>query len=429
MPETTLERLPKSEVTIHFIITLDEAQPYLDQAVKHLSTAKPIPGFRPGKVTYEDAKRAYGEMVIYEAALEPLIRSFYLKALLQEDLHAVGSPSIAIDQLTPGSAIKFHATLPVEPTVVTFPDLSTCTIKHRDVSVTDEQVETAIEEMRKLRRSEVLVDRPATLDDLVIIDLEMKKDQVVLEGGSGQGYRVYLQEDHYIPGFTKELEGIRAEEARTFSLPFPKEHYQKHIAGKVVDFTATAKGVYALELPQADDAFAQGVGIQTIQELREKLRENLTSEQEFRAHEATEIEMLEKLVDKATFTDIPEILIKEETQRMLDEIRHGTEDQGMKWEDYLASIKKSADELRLDLAAQAVRRVKTAVLIKAFAKQQQVSATEEELDQEVDRILTHLREDDQETRERISSPEYREYIEIQLRNRKTLEWLEKECVR
>lgn len=257
----------------------------------------------------------------------------------------------------------------------------------------------------------------------------MLKDGVVVDGGTGRDYRIYMNEPHYIPGFTEKLVGIKAGEERSFTLPFPTEHYQKHLAGKEIDFTAKATGVFEMQLPPVDDAFAQGVGLKDVEELRGKLKENLQLEEKRRRDEASEIELLEKLVDTTKFTEVPEVLVTDETRRMMDELQHGVEEQGMKWEDYLSSIKKTRDELRLDMTTQAIRRIKTAVLVKAFAKQQQVAISEDELDKETDDILMRIRENDKETRERIASPEYRQYIAIQLRNRKTLEWLKQECVK
>lgn len=429
MPTIKRTDLPKSEVKLEFEVGYEEVTPYLDEAAREMSTARPLPGFRPGKAGLEDVKRAYGEMSVLQTALERIVRAFYAKAILNEQLDVVGSPNISVDQLTPGQPVKFTVTAPLEPKVVSLPDLKKCSVEQKAKEISEKEVDDAVQEMRKMRRNEVRVDRPATMEDLVVVDVAMSKDGVAIDGGSGRDYRIYMAEAHYIPGFTEKLSGIKEGEERTFSLPFPNEHYQKHLAGKDVDFTAKATAVFEMQLPTVDDAFAQGVGLKTAQELRDKLKENLGLEEKRRREEAGEIELLEKLVDASKFTEVPDVLVTDETRRMLEELQHGVEEQGMKWEDYLTSIKKTKDQLRLDMAAQAIRRVKTAVLVKAFAKEQKVAVTEDELDKETDDILSRIPESDQETRIRVSSPEYRQYIAIQLRNRKTLEWLKNECVK
>jgi trigger factor len=429
MPTIQKTDLPKSQVKLEFEVGYEEVRPYLEEAAREMSTARPLPGFRPGKAGFDEVKRAYGEMKILEGALERIIRAFYAKAILNESLDIVGSPNVQVDKLAPEQPLKFTITAPIEPKVTELPDLTGCVVEQTVKEIGDKELGEALEEMRKMRRQEVRVEREATLEDLVVVDVSMLKDGVVVEGGTGRDYRIYMNEPHYIPGFSEKLVGIKAGEERNFTLPFPSEHYQKHLAGKDIDFTTKATGVFEMQLPPLDDAFAQGVGLKDMEELKAKLQENLRVEEKRRREEASEIELLEKLVDTTKFTEVPEALITDETRRMMDELQHGVEEQGMKWEDYLSSIKKTRDELRLDMTAQAIRRVKTAVLVKAFAKAQAVTVTEEELDKETDEILSRIRENDQETRERVTSPEYRQYIAIQLRNRKTLEWLKKECVK
>ncbi len=429
MPTHTVEKLPKSEVKISFEVSWDEAKPYLEQAAKDLSEKNPIQGFRPGKATYDDLKRHLGEMAILETAMERIVRANYVNAVLKENLQTIGSPSIAADQLTPGQTIKFSTISALLPEIKKFPETKDVCIEAKKVEIQDKQIDDAIAEMQKMQRKEVLVDRPATMDDLVILDLEMKQNHVVIEGGSSQNYRVFLAEPHYVPGFAEKMEGVKAGEERNFKLKFPEEHFQKHLAGKEVEFGTKTKGVYELEAPKADDAFAKTLGLASLLELRTKLRENMEVEEKRKAEETAEIEMLEALTDKAEFSEIPELLVQDEVRRMLTELQRGIESQGMDWTSYLASIQKSADELQLEMMPQAVRRIKTALIIKGYADKEEIKPTDEELNKEIDHIIEHLPENDTEARERVASPEYREYVMVQMRNRKTVEKLKAECIK
>lgn len=429
MPDIVVTTLPKSEVKLEFTVSPEEAEPYLEEAVKDLSKNRPMPGFRPGRVPLAEAKRVYGEMAIYEAALERIVRALYVQAILEKELNTVGSPSVSVEKLTPGNPIKFTVIAPTEPIVTKMPDLAVCKVEKKDAEVTEKHLEDALQEMRKMRRAEAVVDRPATLEDLVIIDLNMHKDHVAVEGGSGQNYRVYLNEDQYIPGFSNELVGIKKDEERVFTLPFPKEHFQKHLAGQNIQFTAKAKDVYELKTPDLDDAFAKSIGLESVEQLKTKLRENMQLEFTQKAEEAAEIALLEKLVDASSFSEVPELLVNEEVRRMIAELQQSIEQQGMKWEEYLSSIKKDGNALKMDFVPQAMRRVRTAVLVKAFSKEAKIEIDEKDVDAEIDHILETVRESDAETRERVVSPEYREYVTIQMRNRKTIQWLKAQCVK
>lgn len=428
MPTSKITLLPKAQVQISFEVPWEEALPYLEEAAKDISKAKPLPGFRPGHASYEDIKRAHGEMAILESGIERIVRSAYVKTVLAEKLNTVGSPSIDMDALTPGQTIKFTTKVSIVPTITKLADYSACKVKKTKTEINEAQVEEAIDQMRKMRAEDIKVERAATLDDMVMIDMEMLHDNVTLEGGKGADYRVYLSEPHYIPGMAEQLVGLKEGEEKTFVLPFPENHYQKHLAGKDIKFITKAKGVFERKMPTANDEFAKAYGLESIEILRSKLKENLVNETESRAAEAAEIEMLETLVNASTFGDVPDVLINEEVNRMMKELESGIEEQGMTMENYLSSIKKTKDDLKLDFIQQAIRRINTAILIKEISVKEKLDVTEEEIDAEIDTILEQVPADDAASRERVISPEYREYVSIQMRNRKAIEFLKAKCI-
>lgn len=425
MQAPTIEKLPGSKVKLSFVITPEDAQPYVDQAVEALSLNKPIQGFRPGKAPYAEVAKAMGEMTIWEHALELVVRASYMRAIIDHDLDTIGSPEVQVDSVTPKQEMRFTVIAPVSPVIEKLADYTKERVTFNPRNITEEEMEKAVQELRRMQRKEVVTKEPATRESAVVIDLEIKKDNVILEEGTARGYRIYLNEDHYIPGFTDKLIGIKEGEERTFTLPFPESHYQKHLAGKDVDFSAKATAVFTVELPELNDEFAKTLGQPTLAELKAIVRRNMELEEEDKARDKSEIELLEKLTDDSTFGDIPELLINDEVRKMISEMEHGVEDRGMKMEDYLASIKKTRDELKLEFVPQAMRRIKAATLIKEVSKRENVRVSDEELDTEIDHILSGLREDDKETRARIVSPEYREYVSIMMRNRKALDILRK----
>lgn len=428
MPAITVTRLPASEAKIEITVEQHELTPYLQEGAKQISEKRPIQGFRPGHVPMTEAVRAYGEMAILEASLERIIRAFYVKALLSEGINAVGSPTVNIDKMVPGQALQFHCIVPVEPAVKKLADLKECRVEAKTAKVSDDQVNETLDQMRKMRRTEALVDRAATAEDVITLDVEMKKDNVIIEGGTGSGYKVYLSEPHYLPSFTEQLVGMKAGDEKTFTITFPEDHFQKHLAGQAVEVLAKASAVHEMTLPEVTDEFAKGVGLETAEELKTKLRENLTLEAEQKNTESSEIELLEKLIAASDIEDAPEILVNEEVRRMMTELRQGVEDQGMEWDAYLSSIKKTADDLRLDMITQAIKRIKTAVIVKHIAKTENIDVPSEDVDAEIDRLLATVKPEDKETRERVTSAEYRDYVYATMRNRKTIEWLKEQCL-
>jgi trigger factor len=429
MQEPTITKLPNGRVELTFSVTPEEARPYLDQAVNDISTNRPLKGFRPGKAGYDDVKRAYGEMAIYEAALERIVRANYVRAVLDKQLETIGSPEIAVEKLAPDEPITFKVTANIMPNATELADYSKPLVESKRKEVTKESLDNALEDLRKMRRTEAVSDAAATKDDLLSIDLDIKLDDVIVEGGASKNYRVYLNEDSTIPGFTDKLVGLKKDDTKTFELSFPEDHYNKQLAGKPTTFDVKVNEVYHLELPKLDDEFAKGVGVESLEKLQTLLKENLQKEQDQRADEAAEIELLEKLVKGSKFTDIPDILVSEEVRRMISELQHSIEHQGGNIEDYLASLKKSADELRLDFVPRALDRIKTAVVLREIAKRENVEVTDQDVEAEQDRILDSLKHDDTETRQTVASPEYRDYIAAQLKNRKILEILKSKGIK
>lgn len=427
MNEPIINELPGSRVELKFTVTPEEAKPYLDKAVEEISIGRPIPGFRPGKAPYEAVKNAVGELKIWEAAVESIVRANFVRVVLQKEIDTVGSPEIALDKLVPGQEIKFTCISSVMPRVTKHHEIEKPTVELKSKEVKTADVDTAIEDLRKMRRQEVLSDGPATKEGMVNIDLEIKKDGVAVDGGVSKDYRVYLFEDHYIPKFTEQLVGLKKGETKNFVLPFPQDHYQKGFAGKDMDFQATVKDVYEIRLPEVNEEFAKGLGVESVEALRDLLKTNMTQENERRAMEVAEGELLETLVKQSAFTEVPELLIKEEVRRMFEEMRNDIEGRGGRMEDYLASLKKSADQLRLDFVPRAIERVKTALYIRDAAKRHNIEISEADVDHEIDHILERVT--DKETRDRVTSPDYRDYVTTVMRNRKTLEKLKEQGIK
>jgi trigger factor len=420
MQAPKIERLPGQLVKISFVVSPEEAKPYIEESLKAMQDGKPVPGFRPGKAPYAEAVKQYGEMKVWESALERIVRASYVHAILENDLDTIGSPSVDVTKLVPNVAIEFSVTAPLAPAVERMADYSKSLVTFTPRAISDEDVERATTDLRRMQRKEVRSTNPATKEDLIVIDLEMKKDNVILEGGVAKGYRIYLSEEHYIPGFAEKLLGMKEGEERTFMLPFPKEHFQKHLAGQNIDFTTKATQVFSIELPELNDAFAKTLGQDNVAALRDIIKKNLELEESERAKQSAEIALLEKLVDGSSFTDVPEMLVNDEIRKMVRELEVSIEERGMKIDDYLASLKKSKDELKLEFIPQAMRRIRTATLVKEVAKREKITVSEEDLDAEIDRILHGLRTDDKDARERVTSPEYREYVAILMRNQKTV---------
>lgn len=423
MPTTTRENLPKHAVKLTITVPFEEMQPMLEEAAAHVSEHVQIPGFRPGKAGYEIVKQRVGEMKILEEALEEIVRKTLVEAVNAEKVETVGSPSINVEKLAPGNDLVYTAELALMPTIEKLADHEKLSVKKKDAVATEEDVEKTLLELQKMQRKEVRA--PANVEakkaDKAIVDLLMKKDGVIVEGGTAKNYQVYLSEPHYIPGFSEELVGMKETGTKTFTLTFPKDHYQKHLAGSPVEFEVTLNELYHLDTPTLDDAFAGGLGQKDLAALKALLHSNISGEKAQEEAKRQELEILTLIAKESRFTEIPELLVNQEVNKMIHELEHGVEEQGGKFDDYLQSIKKTIAQLKLDFAPRAIERIKASLVVREAGKQMQIEVTAAEIDAALDTLGQQYK--DKESRDKIYAPEYREYMEVALKNKKVIEKL------
>lgn len=422
----TRKELPQSEVELTITITPAEYQAQLEKAAERLSQRQKIAGFRPGKAPFDLVKRTVGEMALLQEALEPLVKEKYYDAVMTEKLEVIGMPKVDIQKLAPGNDIVFTAVAALIPEIK-LADLSKIKIKREEKPVSDTQVDEVVENLRKLQAKEVVKTGEASGDDMVLIDMDMFLDKVPVDGGQAKNYRVYLSEEHYIPGFNQKVAGIKKDETREFTLDFPSTHYQKHLAGETVEIKVKAHDVFERQLPALDEDFAKALGQESIEKLRELLRTNLGKETAQKADQQAEIEMLDTLVEKTTFGEIPEILIDAERRKMFYELTRDLERNGVSIEQYLLDIKKTQEELQAGFKDQAIKRAKAALVSRYIANEQNLAATEDEVAAEI----SHMKEvykDNPDYVKQLDNPEVHETIHSIVQNRKVISWLKEKTI-
>jgi len=424
MAQTTVEHLPKNIIKFTITVSVDELSPFLKEAAERISQETSIPGFRPGKADYEVVKQRVGEMKIYEEALEPLVRKTYVEALSEEKIEVVGSPKIDVVKLAPGNDLVYTAEVVRMPHITKMADYKSMGVAKKTVEVTDKEVDLTLKDLSRMQTKEVRAQKgtKTSAKDKVVVSMNMKKDGVAVEGGQSPNHAIYLPEDYYIPGLKDQLMGMEEGEQKTFKLKFPDDHVQKMLAGAEIEFEVTINELYHLDFPEIDDAFAQSIGQKDLSGLRGVLKQNIEHEKGHEEERRQEREMLEMIVKKSSFEDIPDLLVNEEINKMLYELQASVERQGVNFEEYLKNIKRTVADLKIDFTPQALMRVKVAILLRTIAKDLEIAVEAAELDQEIDRIAG-MYEDAPDIKKRLFAPEYRDYTEHMIKNRKTIEKL------
>jgi trigger factor len=429
MPTINIEEKEKATIKITFTVSQEEARPYLEEAAVRLCKQTPIPGFRPGKADFEMVKQRFGEMKLLEEALEPIIRKSYVEAVLAKNLETVGSPKIDVEKLAPGNDIVFTAEVARMPKALSLTDYKKLTVTSKPVEVTDKEIDIALGDIQKMQTKEIRIQTGMQISgqNKVVLSMSIKKDGVAIDGGQSPNHAIYLSEDYYIPGFKEQLIGMKEGDQKTFTLPFPKEHVQKMLAGNDVDFDVAIKEIYNLEPPTIDDVFASSIGMKDLKELKEKIDKNLRDEKDVEETTRQEKEMFELLVKKSQFEEIPDLLLNEEINKMIDELKRNVESQGLEFETYVSNLKKTLAQLKIDFTPQALTRIKVAIALRSVAQKENVELKDDEVDAELDRLAEHY--EDPEMKKRVYEPTFREYIERVLVNRKTISLLKQIMVK
>lgn len=423
-----IKDLAKSQKEVKVTVPAEELKPYMERAAAELSGKVKIEGFRPGKASYEIMAKRVGEMNILEEALPNVVRKQLVEIIEKEKLETVGEPSINVEKAAPGNEVIFTATLTMLPEVKKLADYKTIKIEAKDVVVKDEDVERVVAELRKMQRVEREVEREVGKDDKVTVDMAMAIDHVTVEGGATKGHSIYLDEPYYIPGLNEQIIGMKKGERKVFKLTFPKDHFNKNLAGKEVEFTVDLKGVHQIENPEVDETFAKRLGQESVEKLKTLLRKNLQDEADVKEGQRQEIAALEELVKKSDLAELPDMLVTNETKKMIHELEHSVTSQGGEFADYLKSIKKSHTDLMLEFAPQATQRVKSMVLMREIAKREHLEPTDAEMLDEQLKLL-NMYADDPETQARIRSEDGEDYMRGMLKNRKVLAFIRETMVK
>lgn len=417
----TLKNLENSELELTFTITPEEYQKDLEAAAVRLSERAAIKGFRPGKAPYEIIKQQLGEIKILEEAAEKIVQKQYFAAIKAEKATTIGMPQVKIEKLAPGNDFVFTATAALLPSVK-LPDLKQISIKSEFKPASEKDVDEALGHLQKMQPKETPKEGPSTKEDKVTINLEMFIDNVPVEGGQAKNHQVYLSEPHYIPGLAEQLVGLKKDETKEFTLPFPKEHYQKHLAGKNVDFKIKINEVFGITYANLDDDFAKSLGLESLQKLRDLLLANISRENEEREKRKSEEAMLEQLVEKTEFGAIPKLLIDSEKKKMFFELKSDLERRGVSIENYLKDIKKTEEQIYKDFSEGAEKRAKAALISRQVAVENTISVSKEELDAEIE-LIKNSYPGDKNVEENLKHQEVLETIASTIQNRKVIEHL------
>jgi len=411
----SIERKPGSIVTMAVEVAADRLERASDRAFqRHVQHAK-IPGFRPGKAPRALYERTYGAQHIWDDAAADVVDETFKEIADLEAIDWLDRPEVEVSQLEPGKSLKYTATVPVRPEVA-LGDHSAAGITVEPTPITDEQVERTIAGMREHHAELKTVERAAQKSDVLTIDLDVALDGKQMPP-MGRNAHLELGKDYAIPGLADALIGATTGEERTFELAFPDDYPDEDLRGKTGAFSARVSQVAEKILPALDDDFAKTVGVATLADLDKAVRGELAHAAFHEARDAAAEKLLARLLEAST-VELPEVLIADELDHLIADLRARVTDQGLSWEQFLLQARKTEDEIRSDWRATAERRAKSLLVLDALAKRENVTISSTELAQEV--ALTPLAQQDPQA---LRNPAVLGALARSMRNRKLVDKL------
>jgi trigger factor len=420
--KVTSKELPKSQVELTIELSEEEIAPYVQDAAKRISQEVEVKGFRKGKVPYDVLKEHVGEQVIYEEAFNAIVEETYPKAVDQEKLQVAGRASIDREKLAPGNPVVYKATVPLLPNV-TLGNYKSLKARKQAEPVDEKKLEKTFDDLRRIRSKEVLVNRAAKIGDKVLIDFDVKIGGVSIEGGQGSKQGLLLGEGQFIPGFEEAVAGMSKGEEKDFNINFPADYHKKDIAGKPAEVHVKVHEVYEIELPEITDELAKDLNFGSLEELKKEIRSNLERENEQKVNEKFELEVIDEIIAQSQFGDLPDQIVDEEAEKMLAELKHDVQQQGLKVEDYLTHVKKTEDELLKDFRTNAEKRIKAALVMREVALAEAITVPHAEIDAEIEKMKEAYKSVP-EMAGQLDSPAYRDRFENMMMHRKVFERLE-----
>lgn len=413
-----LERLEGNKAKLTITVDAETFRKALNEAYKKTAGRYALPGFRKGKAPRKVIETYYGEGVFYEDAFDLCWGPAYDEAVREHDLFVVDRPDVDILSIGENEGVVYVAEVTLKPEV-TLGEYKGIAVPKADYTVSDEEVEKALEAERESQARFVDVDRPAENGDRVLLDYSGSVDGEKFDGGTAEDQTLVLGSNTFIPGFEDQLVGISAGESRDVLVTFPTEYHAEHLAGKAAVFACTVKAVQKKELPEIDDDFIGDISeFETVDAWKADKKAKMEEEKKQQLDQLRENLAVKGACDNAT-VDIPACMIDRQVEYMVQDLKYRLMGSGLDWNTYLGYLNTTEDDMRKNYRAEAEARVKMQLVIDAIAKAENVQPTDDEIEAETQKYADNNGMDADAFKAKMTDDD-REYIADRVRVDKTV---------
>ena len=345
-----------------------------------------VPGFRKGKAPANMLKGRVNQMEVFNEAINNVLQPVYEDILKNEDIQPVARPAFDVTKLS-------EEDLEIKVTIATRPEINLgkytgYELGKATAEVKDEEVDAAIEALRKQNATVAPKEGQAEKGDIVVMDFEGSVDGVPFEGGAAENHELELGSGAFIPGFEDQLIGVTAGIEVDVKVKFPENYGPDEISGKDAVFHCKIHEVKQKVLPQLDEEFIKDLnipGVKDLEQLKANRKDALLKQKENNAKQ----EYLNKLVDeikKVSTFDIPEEIVKEETENRKKQLEQRLQQSGIDLEQYYVLTKTKEEDLDKQLAEEARKGLESFFVMDSVGEKEKLNITEEELEFELSKM-------------------------------------------
>ena len=378
-----------------------------------------LPGFRKGKVPANVLKRAVNPQSVMYEAIDEIANDVFLEAVKEQNLEIVGKASLDIDDISEAK-VTMKFTVAIKPEVK-LGDYKNLDVKKEAVTITDAEVNAQIKQIQERNADFVIREDDEAIEngDTAVIDFEGSKDGVLFEGGSGTSYPLEIGSGSFIPGFEEQCIGMKKGETKEITVTFPENYQAAELAGQEAQFKVTVHEIKYKQLNDFDDEMVkeQNIeGVETVDAFKEYTLKNLTEQKEQQVDEAFTNELLTKIVDGAEI-DIPQAMIDEECDGLVNDFAQRLKAQGFEMDTYLKLTNMSEEALREQFAIDAKNKVSARLVLEAIADAESIVISEDDINTEIETIAKTYNMESEQVKQLIPN----ESVSYDLKMSKALE--------
>lgn len=376
----TFEKGEKSTVKVTIDLDKNEWNEAINAAYEKNKGRYSLPGFRKGKVPKHLLESTYGKGVFYEEAINYAFPKYYSEVLEKEtSIYAIANPDIDIKSIS-DDGLSLIAIVPVKPDVK-LGEYKGIKIKKVEYNVKEADVKAELTRLQE-RNSRLVdvTDREVKDGDTTIIDYSGSVDGVKFDGGTAEKQTLVIGSKTFIPGFEEQLIGMKIGEERDINVKFPDDYHAENLKGKDSVFHIKLHEIKVKELPELTDEFIKdAVGAESLAAYKKEVKERLKKQNTERAEREMENEVVNKITEK-TEIEIPDAMIENQIDHMVQEMEYRLSYQGLRLEDYLKYTNQSMEDYRKGFKDQAENIVKQQLTIDAIIEAEKIEATDAEVD-------------------------------------------------